>query len=180
MPATPAAPPSTTTPTGATDDDVRKKLIERLRAIDRLPPGFLDIGTPILLSIESMYADLWAVSDDDEREACIRESFPNESHLRSAMLALIELLDPSVDTHDPIIRDADVAGLMKIVVFEERRRRDPGPASRRAASAAPSSKARRSVPPPLPRSSTPPPLPTLEGRSNPPPLPEASASKRDR
>jgi hypothetical protein len=163
------------------DDEIRRKLIDRLRVIDRLPPSYMEIATPILLSVESMYADLWAVSDDDEREACIRESFPNDTHLRTAMLALIELLDPSVDTRDPIIRDADVSGLVKIVLFEERRRRDAGPSSKRAQqSSSPSQKSRRSVPPPLPRSSTPPPLPAVDGRSNPPPLPEMAASKRDR
>lgn len=163
-------------PGPADDDEIRRKLIERLRVIDRLPPGFLDIGTPILLSVESMYADLWTLTDDEEREACIRESFPNDAHLRSAMLSLIELLDPSVDTHDPIIRDADVTGLMKIVLFEERRRRDAAPA-RRTQQGASAARSPRSVPPPLPRSSTPPPpLPAVV-----PPVPsDASASRRDR
>jgi hypothetical protein len=108
----------------ANEDDVRRGVLDRLRTIDRLPPSNADLSTAVLLSIDSMYADLWSVNDDDEREACIRESFPNETLLRTAMLALIEQLDPSVDTHDPIIRDADVSGLMKIVLFEERRRRD--------------------------------------------------------
>jgi hypothetical protein len=175
-----AKPAASSDPHAAPDeDDVRKRVIDRLRTIDRLPPSNTDLSTPVLLSIESMYADLWAVNDDDEREAAIRESFPNETLLRTAMLALIEQLDPSVDTHDPIIRDADVSGLMKIVLFEERRRRDVNPSSsnRRGATPAPN-RGRRTVPPPLPRSSTPPPLPG-EGRVSPPPLPTLEASKRD-
>ncbi|HVW25759.1 MAG TPA: hypothetical protein VHC69_10335 [Polyangiaceae bacterium] len=158
------------------EDEVRRGVIDRLRSIDRLPPSSTDLSTPILLSIDSMYAELWSLNDDDEREACIRESFPNETLLRTAMLALIEQLDPSVDTRDPIIRDADVSGLMKIVLFEERRRRDGQSQSRRGSSPAPS-RGRRTVPPPLPRTNTPPPLPG-EGRAGPPPLP-LDASKRD-
>jgi hypothetical protein len=155
------------------EEEVRRRVVDRLKLIDRLPPGHPGLSTAILLSIESMYADLWAVSDDDEREACIRESFPNQTLLRTAMLALIELLDPSVDTGDSIIRDADVAGLIKIVLFEERRRRDVAPPSPRASQARP----KRTVPPPLPRGSVPPPLP--DGRSSvPPPLP-AEAVKRE-
>lgn len=161
------------------EDEVRRRVVERLRQLDRLPPSHGEISTPVLLSMESMYAELWSVNDDDEREACIRESFPNETLLRTAMLALIELLDPSVDTHDPIIRDADVSGLIKIVLFEERRRRDVAPASPRRSQTP--ARGRRSIPPPLPRSSTPPPLPPETSRSNPPPLPaEASGGKRDR
>jgi hypothetical protein len=157
------------------EDEVRRGVIDRLRTIDRLPPSNADLSTPVLLSIDSMYAELWSLSDDDEREACMRESFPNETLLRTAMLALIEQLDPSVDTRDPIIRDADVSGLMKIVLFEERRRRDGQTQSRRGSSPAPN-RSRRTVPPPLPRTNTPPPLPG-EPRNNPPPLP--LDSKRD-
>jgi hypothetical protein len=181
--AAPAAPsaPSDQGPV-LTEDEGRRRVVERLRVIDRLPPSFGDLSTPVLLSIESMYADLWATSDDDEREGSIRESFPNETLLRTAMLAMIELLDPSVDTHDPIIRDADVAGLIKIVLFEERRRRDNPPASPRKSAGAPASqsRSRRSVPPPLPRSSTPPPFPAETRGSSPPPLPAESSAKRDR
>lgn len=162
------------------EDEARRRVIERLRQLDRLPPSHGEISTPVLLSMESMYAELWSVNDDDERESCIRESFPNETLLRTAMLALIELLDPSVDTHDPIIRDADVSGLIKIVLFEERRRRDAAPPSPRRGSQQPQGRNRRSIPPPLPRSNTPPPLPGESPRSSPPPLPAEASSKRDR
>lgn len=168
----PAASPGSEPPARKSErvdgDDARRRVIERLRAAERLPPRIEHLSTPILLSIESMYADLTFLTDDDEREACVRESFPNESHLRAAMLGLIELLDPSVDTQDPVIRDADVTGLIKIVLFEERRRGSAnkgsglqtGPSSRRA---------RRSMPPPLPK--TPPSQP-------PPPLDESPRPRR--
>jgi hypothetical protein len=97
---------------------------EALSNLGRLPPNYQNLSIPILRSIESMYADLSSVSDDAEREAVIRESFPNESHLRKAMLSLIELLDPSINTNEPLIRDADVDALIKIVLFEERRREE--------------------------------------------------------
>jgi hypothetical protein len=168
-----AEPPPVSQSTRVPDEDEsRRRVLDRLKLIDRLPPGHAGLSTAILLSVESMYADLWAVSDDDEREACIRESFPNQTLLRTALLALIELLDPSVDTKDAIIRDADIAGLIKIVLFEERRRRDVAPPSPRSSQTRP----KRTVPPPLPRNSSP---SIPEGRSSiPPPLP-AEVAKRE-
>src|SRR5690606_31860043 len=108
----------------ATDDEgeARKKVIEGLTAINRLPPRHAELSTSILLSIESMYAELLTASTDEAREECIRDSFPNQQHLTTALLALIELLDPSIDTNDPVIRDADVDSLIKVVLFEERTR----------------------------------------------------------
>lgn len=175
------SPPSAAAESGREDDPVRRRTVERLRGVERLPPSHAQLGTPILLSIESMYADIWATNDDEERELIIRESFPNETHLRTALLALIELLDPSVDTRDPIIRDADVSGLVKIVLFEERRRREAAPASAPKKALSAPGRARRSVPPPLPRTSnTPPPFPKSEPRSSPPPLPAEAAQRRER
>jgi hypothetical protein len=156
-----AAPPSSVETRGP-DDDVRATVMESLREIGRLPPSFEQLSTPILLSIESMYADLFEATSDEERTECIHESFPNESHLRSAMLALAELLEPSIDVTRPPISEADTEALVKLVVFEERRRKDGTVANRssvrppplplgRAASSIPAA-ARVSVPPPLPGS----------------------------
>jgi hypothetical protein len=100
-----------------------------------------------------MYAELLSASTDEAREMCIRDSFPNEAHLSTALLALIELLDPSIDVNDPVIRDADAESLIKVVLFEERRRYEQAnPAGRGpgAAPAPPGSGGKRSVPPPLP------------------------------
>jgi hypothetical protein len=132
----------------AAEEEARRKVIERLSALGRLPPRHDDLSTPMLLSIESMYADLLTASTDEAREMCIRDSFPNESHLTTALLALIELLDPSIDVNDPVIRDADADSLIKVVLFEERRRYEQGRSP--AAAPPPPGSARRSVPPPLP------------------------------
>jgi hypothetical protein len=144
-------------------DEARRGVLERLTALERLPPGAESLPTPVLLSIESMYADLTGSPSDEEREAIIIEAFPNEAHLRTAMLALITLLDPSVNTTDPVIRDADAQSLVKLVVFEERKRAEPWRSSPGAVTPSPSSARRRSMPPPIPRSA-PPPASVGEGR----------------
>ncbi len=145
------------------EDEARRRVTQRLIVLDRLPPSHASLSLPILLSIESMYADLLTLGNDEEREACIRESFPNESHLRTAMLALIELLDPNVNTKDPVISEADVDSLMKVVLFEERQRYEQARASGHSVAVPPPVSMRRgSVPAPpaaVRRSATPPPLP---------------------
>jgi hypothetical protein len=133
------------------EEDARRKVADKLRAIDRLPPSYEKLSTPILLSIESMYAELLSCTDDESRESCIRESFPNEGHLRTALLALIELLDPSIDVHDPLIRDAEVESLIKVVLFEERHRYEQQHRSRPSPAPAGPPARRASIPPPLPR-----------------------------
>lgn len=170
--AIPAVPP---------EEDARAKVIERLQSINRLPPRHAELSTPILLSIESMYAELLEASTDEAREECIRDSFPNEQHMTQALLALIELLDPSIDVNDPVIRDADLDSLIKVVLFEERHRYEQAHASQRAG--APGTP---NAPPPVPQSvpplppgarrNTPPPLPR-PGSATPPPLPHADKSR---
>jgi hypothetical protein len=132
------------------EEEARRKVGERLAAISRLPPRHGDLSTPILLSIESMYAELLSAATDDAREMCIRDSFPNEAHLSTALLALIELLDPSIDVNDPVIRDADADSLIKVVLFEERRRYEQAHPAGRSGAPAPPGSSKRSVPPPLP------------------------------
>ena len=129
------------------EEEARRKVAERLSAISRLPPRHGELSTPILLSIDSMYAELLQSSTDEGREMAIRDSFPNEAHMSTALLALIELLDPSINVNDPVIRDADADSLIKVVLFEERRRYEQAHPSGRAGGG-PGSK--RSVPPPLP------------------------------
>jgi hypothetical protein len=96
---------------------------------------------------------------------CIRESFPNDQQLAVALLAMIELLDPSIDVNDPVIKDADADSLIKVVLFEERHRYEQAhPSARPASSVRPpppppnAAKGRALTPPPLPRVA-PPPLP---------------------
>lgn len=150
------------------EEEARKRVADKLSAIDRLPPKHETLPTGILLSMESMYAELFQLSTDEEREECIRDSFPNEAHLTQAMLALIELLDPSIDITDPVIRDADVASLIKVVLFEERHRAEQANPSRGSGAPAPPTGSRR-----------PPPLPGV-GKSTPPPLPIPSRAPRPR
>ena len=131
-----------------------------------------------------MYAELLSASTDEARELCIRDSFPNPAQMSSALLALIELLDPSIDINDPVIRDADVDSLIKVVLFEERHRYEQAHPSLRPPPSAgaplppPTAGTRRGgsapAPPPLPR-------PTgAGGASMPPPLPPPGGEKRAR
>lgn len=152
--------PSTRT---AAEEEARRRVIDRLRTINRLPPKHADLSTPLLLSIDSMYADLLSASTDEAREMCIRESFPNEQQLTTALLALITLLDPSIDVNDPVIKEADVDSLIKVVLFEERHRYEQAHPSARPPTPPPPANVsgpRRSLtPPPLPRSNAPLPPP---------------------
>jgi len=154
----------------APEEEARRRVLEKLAAISRLPPHHEALTTPILLSIESMYAELLSASTDEAREMCIRDSFPNPAQMSSALLALIELLDPSIDINDPVIRDADVDSLIKVVLFEERHRYEQAHPSLRPPPSPsplpPPAAARRNsvAPPPLPRAgSMPPPLPPPGG-----------------
>jgi hypothetical protein len=124
--------PKSDVTTGNPQDEVRGRALQRLREIERLPPRHEELTTPILLSIESMYEDLLQASSDEERSDCIRESFPNESHLRQAMFALAELLEPSIDVSKPPISDVDTDALVKLVVFEERKRKEGDMSIRRS------------------------------------------------
>lgn len=149
------------------EEEARKKVVDKLTGINRLPPRHESLTTPVLLSIESMYSELLTSATDEAREMCIRDSFPNEQQLTTALLALIELLDPTIDINDPVIKDADVDSLIKVVLFEERHRYEQNHPSARPAPAPaplppPTSGRKPSVaPPPLPRaqSALPPPLP---------------------
>ncbi len=148
------------------EEDARRKVIDKLTAVNRLPPSHDSLTTPVLLSIESMYAELLSASSDEAREGCIRDSFPNEQQMTVALLALIELLDPTIDINDPVIKDADVDSLIKVVLFEERHRYEQShPSARPAPGSAPlpppnSGRKGSHAPPPLPRpSALPPPLP---------------------
>jgi hypothetical protein len=149
------------------EEEARRKVVDKLTAINRLPPRHDSLTTPILLSIESMYSELLGASTDEAREMCIRDSFPNQQQLTTALLALIELLDSTIDINDPVIKDADVDSLIKVVLFEERHRYEvQHPSARPAPGPAPlppptSGRKASIAPPPLPRnqSALPPPLP---------------------
>ena len=149
------------------EEEARRRVLDKLTGLGRLPPRHEQLTTPVLLSIESMYSELLSSNTDEAREMCIRDSFPNQQQLTTALLALIELLDPTIDVNDPVIKDADVDSLIKVVLFEERHRYEQQHPSVRPAQAAaplppPTSGRKASIaPPPLPRqqSALPPPLP---------------------
>ncbi len=153
------------------EEEARSKVVDKLNGVNRLPPRHESLTTPVLLSIESMYEDLLTSSTDEAREMCIRDSFPNQQQLTTALLALIELLDPTIDINDPVIKDADVDSLIKVVLFEERHRYEQNhPSARPSPGAAP-------LPPPTGRkpSIAPPPLPRQSAL--PPPLPEGKRAR---
>ncbi|HTV22373.1 MAG TPA: hypothetical protein VMG12_26980 [Polyangiaceae bacterium] len=112
------------------DDDERRsssegqteleRVTESLRAIGRLPDPDPELTLPILLSIESMYAELGQSSDETERYTVVRDAFPNQNHLRVALLALIRLLDPGRRSAEGGLADADADLLIRTLLFEER------------------------------------------------------------
>jgi hypothetical protein len=146
-----SAEPLAASATSSPQEQARRRVTQKLEQIGRLPPSHERLALAILMSIESMYAELQGISSDEAREAYITDSFANESHLRTAMLALIELLDPKIDLTDPVILEADVDSLVKVVLFEERQRAAPARGGPSAVPPPPGT-ARRSanVPPPPP------------------------------
>jgi hypothetical protein len=104
----------------------RQRVTEHLRAIGRLPPRHAQMPAAVLRSIDAMYALLPAATDDIQRKSVMRQAFANEHYLRAALLGLIELMDSSVDTSDPVIQEAKIEALIKILLFEEQRRKETG------------------------------------------------------
>jgi hypothetical protein len=161
------------------EEEARRLVVEKLRSIQRLPPGHDSLTTSILLSIESTYSELFEAATDEDREMCIRDSFPNQQQLKKALLALIELLDPTIDVSDPVIKNADADALIKVVLFEERHRYEQlHPSTRPAASLVPAIP-RPAIPPrpaPAPFAANP---PSAQGPKAPrvpsPPLPNLPA-----
>jgi hypothetical protein len=121
-----AAPPGFDGAAADSSERQRQRVIEHLRAIGRLPPNHPALPTAVLRSIDAMYALLPSATDDIQRKSVIRQTFANENHLRAALLGLIELMDSSVDTSDPVIQGAKIEALIKILLFEEQRRKETG------------------------------------------------------
>jgi hypothetical protein len=91
-----------------------------LGRIGRLPAPDPDMTLPILLSIESMYAELGEAIDENARYTIVRDAFPNQLHLRVALIALIRLLDPARRSADGTLEQADADLLIRTFLFEER------------------------------------------------------------
>jgi hypothetical protein len=97
-----------------------ERVTATLSSIGRLPAPDPDITLPILLSIESMYAEITQSTDETERYTVVRDAFPNRNHLRVALLALIRLLDPGRRSAESGLAEADADLLIRTFLFEER------------------------------------------------------------
>lgn len=104
----------------------RQRVSEHLRAISRLPLAHERLPLAVLRSIDAMYSLLPSATDDIQRKSVIRAAFSGDHHLRMALLGLIELMDSSIDTTDPVIQEAKIDALIKILLFEEQRRKETG------------------------------------------------------
>jgi hypothetical protein len=94
-----------------------------LRELGRLPDERPDLSLPILLSIESMYAELNEASDPMSQTSVVRDAFPNDTHLRVALTSLIRLLDPELRTSDAALQQAESETLISAFLYEEQRLR---------------------------------------------------------
>ncbi|MEO8181997.1 MAG: hypothetical protein ABI895_24450 [Deltaproteobacteria bacterium] len=97
-----------------------ERVSSNLGGMGRLPASEPELTLPILLSIESMYAELRHASDDGDRYSIVRDAFPNQTHLRVALSALIQLLDPN-SLNLESLREADGDALISMLLFAERR-----------------------------------------------------------
>ena len=97
-----------------------ERVSSNLSRMGRLPASEPDLTLPILLSIESMYAELWHASADGDRYSVVRDAFPNQTHLRVALSALIHLLDANSPNLESL-READAEALISMLLFAERR-----------------------------------------------------------
>jgi len=97
-----------------------ERVSANLGGMGRLPAPDPELTLPILLSIESMYAELRHASDDGDRYSIVRDAFPNQTHLRVALSALIQLLDPNSLPLESL-READGDALISMLLFAERR-----------------------------------------------------------
>lgn len=160
------------------EEQARERVSARLAQIGRLPPGHEGLPLSILLTIDSMYDKLFMLTDDEARERCIYDCFPDEQDLRLAMLALVDLLDPTINTARTTIQECDIDSLVAVVVFEERLRHERAAAASKPA-VAPVHPPRSTTPAP------PPPKPYHAPESGtrakvvvPPPLPKPASRQR--
>lgn len=159
-------------PANPAEAEARDQAIFELEQIDRLPRRADYLSTPVLLALEAMYAEFFELETEEEQAECIREAFPNQKLLEEGLLALAETLDPRLSEEQLRSRGADAAGLIQLVLFEERR------IARHLSSPPPTVGVPSNGPPPLPPSMAPKigsvPPPPGDGRKvsiPPPPLP---------
>lgn len=100
------------------------RVLTALQRIGRLPPADPELTLPILLSIESMYAELSHAMDEGARYSVVRDAFPNENHLRTALIALIRMLDPRAHSSDGGLSNAGADSLIRTFSFAEQHARE--------------------------------------------------------
>jgi hypothetical protein len=171
------APPGNVLARPPGEETDRERVCARLEQIGRLPPGHEALPRSILLAIESMYGEMLTLHDDEARERCIHDAFPEEQDLRLAMLALIDLLDPTIETSRTTIRDCDIDSLIAVVLFEEQLRRERNTAASKAP-IEPLRPPRSPTPAPPPRKPSPSPESGTRMVAAPPPLPKPSSRQR--
>ncbi len=93
----------------------RQAVADRLMQIGRLPPRSEYLSLAILRSIALMYEQMKTRRTKAQRAQCVRQAFDNDSHLRTAMSGLIEMLDPSSDPADlePLSTDSLIERLLQ-------------------------------------------------------------------
>ena len=95
----------------------RRAATDRLRKLGRLPPNHEYLSLAILRSIEKMYEEIKTRRGKAARAQCVRECFDNPAHLRTGMLALLELLDPHLV---PLLENGNPDTLIDALLAQER------------------------------------------------------------
>jgi hypothetical protein len=95
----------------------RRAATDKLRKLGRLPPNHEYLSLAILRSIEKMYEEIKTRRGKAARAQCVRECFDNPQHLRTGMLALLELLDPHLV---PLLENGDPDTLIDALLAQER------------------------------------------------------------
>ncbi|MEN9579785.1 MAG: hypothetical protein RJA70_2794 [Pseudomonadota bacterium] len=103
-------------------DGERARVCVQLEALDRLPPRFVHLPLPVLLSIEGMYGQLAHATDTGAQLHIIRSSFSSDQHCARAALALLELLNPKLLVTSPEVCE-ETAEILSIRLLREERRR---------------------------------------------------------
>jgi len=165
-------------PSSPDEEAARGRAIAALEELERLPRRADSLSTPVLLALEAMYAEFFDLESEDEQADCVRDAFPNNKLLEEGLLAMAETLDPRLSEEQLRSRGADAAGLVQLILFEERR------LARQGQSSPPAGLPISSGPPPLPPGAIggnvpPPPPPTSRKPSVPPPPLPAQATRRN-
>ncbi len=93
----------------------RRSVTKKLEEMGRLPPSHEYLSLAILRSMVKAYDEMKRRRTKASRARGVRECFDNDAHLKSALLALLELLNPALDVDDA----SDTSFLVDVFVREE-------------------------------------------------------------